>query len=116
MTGKPSTRTNADSAPDVPHDAAIADVLVVGAGPTGLLLAGDLAARGLSVTVVERRPRSDEQHDARLRRSCPHPRSSSTPAASPTSCSRRAPASPGCGSSATFRSTSPDCGPASRSC
>ncbi|MEV8569696.1 FAD-dependent oxidoreductase [Streptomyces sp. NPDC051322] len=32
------------------------DVLVVGAGPTGLLLAGDLAAAGLSVTLVERRP------------------------------------------------------------
>ncbi|WP_438292370.1 FAD-dependent monooxygenase [Streptomyces sp. HUAS TT7] len=32
------------------------DVLVVGAGPTGLLLAGDLAAAGLSVTVAERRP------------------------------------------------------------
>ncbi|MFI6055359.1 FAD-dependent monooxygenase [Streptomyces violascens] len=34
----------------------ISDVLVVGAGPTGLLLAGDLAAAGLSVTVAERRP------------------------------------------------------------
>ncbi|MFE5485136.1 FAD-dependent monooxygenase [Streptomyces sp. NPDC056527] len=33
-----------------------ADVLVVGAGPTGMLLAGDLAAAGLRVTVVERRP------------------------------------------------------------
>lgn len=33
------------------------DVVVVGAGPTGMLLAGDLAARGLSVTLVERRPR-----------------------------------------------------------
>ncbi|MEU4352468.1 FAD-dependent oxidoreductase [Streptomyces sp. NPDC023838] len=33
----------------------IADVLVVGAGPTGLLLAGDLAAAGLSVTLIERR-------------------------------------------------------------
>jgi 2-polyprenyl-6-methoxyphenol hydroxylase-like FAD-dependent oxidoreductase len=32
------------------------DVLVVGAGPTGLLLAGDLAAAGLPVTVIERRP------------------------------------------------------------
>ncbi|MFE0738504.1 FAD-dependent monooxygenase [Streptomyces sp. NPDC058855] len=34
------------------------DVLVVGAGPTGLLLAGDLAAAGLHVTLVERRPRT----------------------------------------------------------
>jgi 2-polyprenyl-6-methoxyphenol hydroxylase-like FAD-dependent oxidoreductase len=32
------------------------DVVIVGAGPTGLLLAGDLAAAGVSVTVVERRP------------------------------------------------------------
>ncbi|MFD8479158.1 FAD-dependent monooxygenase [Kitasatospora sp. NPDC059673] len=31
------------------------DVLVVGAGPTGLLLAGDLAAAGLRVTVVDKR-------------------------------------------------------------
>ncbi|MCX5199110.1 FAD-dependent monooxygenase [Streptomyces sp. NBC_00249] len=36
----------------------IVDVVVVGAGPTGLLLAGDLAAAGLSVTLVERRPRT----------------------------------------------------------
>ncbi|MFI5621533.1 FAD-dependent monooxygenase [Streptomyces sp. NPDC051567] len=34
------------------------DVVVVGAGPTGLLLAGDLAAAGLAVTLVERRPRT----------------------------------------------------------
>ncbi|MFF7637215.1 FAD-dependent oxidoreductase [Kitasatospora sp. NPDC008050] len=31
------------------------EVVVVGAGPTGLLLAGDLAAAGLRVTVLERR-------------------------------------------------------------
>ncbi|WP_093801332.1 FAD-dependent monooxygenase [Streptomyces sp. Wb2n-11] len=31
-------------------------VVVVGAGPAGLLLAGDLAAAGVPVTVVERRP------------------------------------------------------------
>ena len=31
------------------------DVIVVGAGPTGLLLAGDLAAAGVRVTVLERR-------------------------------------------------------------
>jgi 2-polyprenyl-6-methoxyphenol hydroxylase-like FAD-dependent oxidoreductase len=32
-----------------------ADVIVVGAGPTGLLLAGDLAEAGVAVTVLERR-------------------------------------------------------------
>jgi 2-polyprenyl-6-methoxyphenol hydroxylase-like FAD-dependent oxidoreductase len=30
-------------------------VVVVGAGPTGLLLAGDLAAAGVACTVLERR-------------------------------------------------------------
>ncbi|MCK9793516.1 FAD-dependent monooxygenase [Isoptericola sp. 4D.3] len=33
-----------------------ADVVVVGAGPTGLLLAGDLATAGARVTVLEKRP------------------------------------------------------------
>ncbi|MEU6893295.1 FAD-dependent oxidoreductase [Streptomyces sp. NPDC046557] len=37
---------------------AVVDVAVVGAGPTGLLLAGDLAAAGLSVTLIERRPQT----------------------------------------------------------
>ncbi|MFG2723071.1 FAD-dependent monooxygenase [Streptomyces sp. NPDC048416] len=42
--------------PSPRHDEALtSDVLVVGSGPTGLLLAGDLAAAGLRVTVVERR-------------------------------------------------------------
>lgn len=33
----------------------MSDVIVVGAGPTGLLLAGDLAEAGVDVTVIERR-------------------------------------------------------------
>ncbi|MEU9119603.1 FAD-dependent oxidoreductase [Streptomyces sp. NPDC048506] len=41
--------------PTTAHEPREADVLVVGAGPTGLLLAGDLARAGLAVTLLERR-------------------------------------------------------------
>lgn len=51
MTGTSSTGSSTGSS-----SSGTTDVLVVGAGPTGLLLAGDLAAQGLSVTLVERRP------------------------------------------------------------
>lgn len=37
------------------RDTAESDVVVVGGGPTGLLLAGDLAAAGVSCTLVEKR-------------------------------------------------------------
>ncbi|MFJ7204716.1 FAD-dependent oxidoreductase [Streptomyces sp. NPDC098789] len=36
----------------------IVDVAVIGAGPTGLLIAGDLAAAGLTVALIERRPQT----------------------------------------------------------
>ncbi|QGV79206.1 FAD-dependent oxidoreductase [Streptomyces ficellus] len=49
MHGTPGTETPETTDPQT-------DVIVVGAGPTGLLLAGDLATAGLKVTVVERRP------------------------------------------------------------
>ncbi|MFE3328646.1 FAD-dependent monooxygenase [Streptomyces sp. NPDC059176] len=51
MSGTPGTRGEGTTTPGGPD----ADVIVVGAGPTGLLLAGDLASAGLRVTVVERR-------------------------------------------------------------
>jgi 2-polyprenyl-6-methoxyphenol hydroxylase-like FAD-dependent oxidoreductase len=51
-----SASPNQRGAPD-------ADVLVVGAGPTGLLLAGDLAKAGVDVTLVERR-----DHESNLSR------------------------------------------------
>ncbi|MGW5425168.1 FAD-dependent oxidoreductase [Streptomyces sp. NPDC003943] len=48
--------TTGTTSPTAAHGTDVdTDVLVVGAGPTGLLLAGDLAAAGLRVTLVERR-------------------------------------------------------------
>ncbi|MFI9600561.1 FAD-dependent monooxygenase [Streptomyces sp. NPDC052043] len=48
--------------PSEEHETSV-DVLVVGAGPTGLLLAGDLARSDVAVTVVERR-----DHESNLSR------------------------------------------------
>ena len=44
-----------------PSEPADVDVLVIGAGPTGLALAGDLKARGVSCRIIDRAPsRSDK--------------------------------------------------------
>lgn len=53
MTTEPTAAR--DAAPPPPASSTTADVLVVGAGPTGLLLAGDLAVAGLNVILLERR-------------------------------------------------------------
>ncbi|MGW3492342.1 FAD-dependent monooxygenase [Streptomyces sp. NPDC001020] len=47
---KGTTRTTTSGTDTTP------DVIVVGSGPTGLLLAGDLATAGLPVTLVDKRP------------------------------------------------------------
>ena len=44
-------------------------VLIACGGPTGLMLAGELALAGVDVAVVERRP-SQELSGARARRAC----------------------------------------------
>ncbi|HET6356840.1 FAD-dependent monooxygenase [Streptomyces sp.] len=54
MTGKRGTEVTTRTT--VPTRGDGTDVLVVGAGPTGMLLAGDLASAGVRVTVIERRP------------------------------------------------------------
>lgn len=48
MNGTTTVRSRSHHAPE--------PVVVVGSGPTGLLLAGDLAAAGVPVTVLEKRP------------------------------------------------------------
>ncbi|GAA4906311.1 FAD-dependent oxidoreductase [Streptomyces coeruleoprunus] len=57
MTGTGMTSTDTTHNPGDPGGSDTeTDVLVVGAGPTGLLLAGDLASAGVRVTLIERRP------------------------------------------------------------
>ncbi|MFJ8349441.1 FAD-dependent monooxygenase [Streptomyces sp. NPDC094153] len=50
------------------HGAPDAEVLEVGAGPTGLLLAGDLARAAVDVTILERR-----DHESNPSRAFSHP-------------------------------------------
>ncbi|GAA2676266.1 FAD-dependent oxidoreductase [Streptomyces lunalinharesii] len=52
---RPEIDTEARRAPATAPAGRDTDVIVVGAGPTGLLLAGDLAEAGLAVTLLERR-------------------------------------------------------------
>ena len=63
-------------------------VVIAGGGPTGLMLAGELALAGVDVAIVERRASQDSP--ARARAACTHARSrSSISAASPIGSSRR---------------------------
>lgn len=52
---RPESDAGARRAPAATPAGRDADVIVVGAGPTGLLLAGDLAEAGIAVTLLERR-------------------------------------------------------------
>ncbi|MFI2640182.1 FAD-dependent monooxygenase [Streptomyces sp. NPDC018610] len=52
----PGTTASTGSSATPASPASPDPVIVVGAGPTGLLLAGDLAAAGVPVTLIEKRP------------------------------------------------------------
>ncbi|MEU4931811.1 FAD-dependent monooxygenase [Streptomyces yokosukanensis] len=56
ITGNNGTARATGATPSPAGPATPATVVVVGSGPTGLLLAGDLAAAGVPVTVLEKRP------------------------------------------------------------
>ena len=63
-------------------------VVIAGGGPTGMMLAGELALAGVDVAIVERRDSQDL--DARAPAACTRaPSRCSTSAASPTGSSRR---------------------------
>ena len=63
-------------------------VVVAGGGPTGLMLAGELALAGVDVIIVERRPSQDLPAHAQA--ACSHARSRySISAASPIDSLRR---------------------------
>ncbi|MFI5983875.1 FAD-dependent oxidoreductase [Streptomyces sp. NPDC051555] len=54
----PDPAPESEPVADVADVMDIVDVAVIGAGPTGLLIAGDLAAAGLTVALIERRPQT----------------------------------------------------------
>jgi 2-polyprenyl-6-methoxyphenol hydroxylase-like FAD-dependent oxidoreductase len=56
MTGTAGRTTGHNTTSGNANGPGTANVVVVGSGPTGLLLAGDLAAAGVPVTVLEKRP------------------------------------------------------------
>ena len=64
-------------------------VVIAGGGPTGLMLAGELALAGVDVAIVERRADHKSGGFARRRAACRGRSKYSTSAASPTGSSSR---------------------------
>ena len=91
-----------------------ADVVVVGAGPTGLLLAGDLAEAGVRVVLLERR--AGQSNLARAFAVHARTMEQLRSAASPTSWPRPGRRSTHWSSTAGRRSTSRDCPAGTRHC